>query len=321
MSEVSQYVAPADTAPERRKAGDYAPEPLIFDPRAPVPSDPSQRAKMRLERLTASYGIMLATIAEMHQDEDWRYLTKDNGATYGSLGELLRDSMGVSQSMARRYIQGARDLYIPLSGLSVDGTVIEITSHDVAELGVDGAAEVVEKSQDRLDGVTDPDEAGGVIRDTIDETKSERSSARAPSSRDDDPWDDGDDDDSPAPSRGDGGYVETALEESDAEVTYPSPDGESSSGAGESSSDPMEKMMEGATTYETEAARRSLPADIRALIEAVVAVAEVDPYEVARMVSFETRGVLPHIDTAVRNLAIVQTATTTQPWFLANLTD
>lgn len=316
MSEVGQYSAPVDSAPSGRDIGDQAPEPLIFDPRAPVPSDPSQRAQMRLERLTASYGIMLATIAEMHQDEDWRYLVKDDGSSYTSLGELLRESMGVSQSMARRYIQGARDLHIPLTQLSVEGTVIDITSHDVAELGVKGAAEVVSKSEERLSGVTDPDEAGEVIRDTIDETKSERapSSPRSSSSAEDnDPWGDEDDEgDEGPPSRGDGGYVETAGEESDAEVVYPQQ---------EPGADPIEKMMEGAATYETAEAREALPADIRALIDAVVAVADVDPYEVARMISFETRGVLPHIRTAVQNLAIVETATTTQPWFLASMTD
>src|SRR5699024_11174744 len=118
---------------------------------------PQERAQARFERLSTAFSTTLAIVAEMYRDEDWRYLRKDDGSPYKSLVEVCQVAMGKSAAMARRYVQGARDFYLPLSAVMVDGTRLEITSGDVARLGAAGLDQVVSEAGERLEGVSDAD--------------------------------------------------------------------------------------------------------------------------------------------------------------------
>lgn len=295
-------------------------EPVVLDPGEAIPSIPEDRAKMRLNRLVSSFGVTLATISEMYRDEDWKYLTRDDGSEYSNLADLITDVLPVSSSMARRYVQGARDLHIPLSNLTVEGVVIDITSHDVAELGKDGAADVVSKAEDRLDGVEDPEAAGDIIRDAVDETKKERKrkpedgSGSTTAAEDADWNDDGSD---AEPDLG-GGPVSTDPYAGDPD---PDPTTKKGSDGGSEADDLIARMTADAPTYDDEQSRNSLPEDMRDAVGAIVFIAQQDPHDFAQMLSYDTRGVLPYLARAMNVLAVMETTATTQPWFLANLPD
>ena len=103
------------------------------------------RARARLAKITTSFAEVLTVVADMYRDEDWRYLTRDDGTPYSNLAEVLMDALHVSSAMAYRHIQGARDFFLPLSAITVEGTVILITSGDIKALGKSGLAGVVEE--------------------------------------------------------------------------------------------------------------------------------------------------------------------------------
>lgn len=280
-----------------------------------LPSDPHERAELRLKRLTTSFSVTLATVADMYRDEDWRYLTREDGSEYASLAEVMADVLPMSRSMARRYVQGARDFFLPLSEMTVDGTVIQITAGDVAELGVDGAGEVVDRARDRLDGVEDPEEAGDIIEETIREAREERRGERMNGSGgyeedEEDPWED-----SP------GLPFETNSGDGDSDGPPEPEDDEPPTGTRTPLEDPIVKVLDGAQTYGTEASRESLPADLREIVAAMVLLSKVDASEMAKVVNEESRGVLSHAESAMRTLARLRTSVTTQPWFLRLLDD
>lgn len=296
-------------------SGDMVPEVVFGD----EPSDPKERAEHRLRRLATSFAEVLGTIAQMHQDEDWKYVTREDGSPYTSLADLLREHMGVSVAMARRYIQGARDIYLPLQQLVVQGTPIQITAGDVAALGRPGAEEVVSTVAERLTGDETPDEAGQVITDSVGEVKERREQQR----RDErDSMSAGSDDDDndfgfEVPSA-DGPSISgvdafSDLSEGDETPAAPQP------AAALSVNEELARVMEGATEYTSPEALETLPERLQDIVQALHVLASMDAQEAAGLVSYETRGAILPIDHAQVNMHKFRSRVETSAWFLSRM--
>lgn len=288
----------------------------MLDPDATAPTEPVDRAQWRLKRLTASFSLTLVTITEMYRDEDWRYLRRDDGSPYENLAQVIQDATSVSMAMARRYVQGA-ELLLPLSEMTVEGTVIEITSHDVASLGKPGAETVIERSKERLDGVDDPQEAAEVVKDTIAETRAERDQERRESREEashgedvsaaQSEWDsDADWDQGPT---GTFGKVEVGGQ----------PD--EPTGSDVHLADPIRQLLAGASTFDTPEARKDLHGEMKALVSAIVQIGYMDPRKVADELDFDSRGILLHVEDAMNTLARLRSAAVAQPWFIARMAE
>lgn len=300
-----------------------------------LPEDPAERAQVRLARLRTTFAASLAIVAEMHQDRDWEHLTREDGTPYGSLAEVMVDVFNVSISMARRYVQGARDFYLPLSELTIEGTRIEITSGDVATLGQAGIADAVDTARDRLDGVEDPDEASRIISESVSDAKdrknaptdfepreggdfdgydpmtssagSERGEGRYNDLVGDLPDDDGDFDTGP---HGDAyGPVYTGVED-DEDDGSPTP---------VSGSDAVERILAGARTFDSEDDQRSLNPSLRDVVRALQTLASIDPVEVGEMIDYENRGVLLPVDGALASVKRLRATVESSPWFISRM--
>ena len=290
--------------------------------------DPHERARSRLERLTTSFAETLAIVAQMYRDEDWRYLQRPDGTPYASLAEVFSDAMSMSMSMARRYIQGARDFYLPLSEVMVDGTRIEVTSGDIAELGASGLSDVVESVKPQLEDSDDPEEATQAITEAIGDAKDRK---RSPSSSDefDDPHSDASDfTDGATVSHG--GHALSGVD------ALPDPFADDSNSAVATSDhtdpanavldeedldDPLDKVLSGATSYDDPEALAALSEPLRSVVDALVKLARMDPTEVSQVVTYDTRGALLPIDGAMTNITRFRALSETHPWLLARLTD
>lgn len=314
-------------------AGEATVEAMMTASLSNLPEDPAERAKVRLARLRSTFAASLAIVAEMHQDRDWEHLTRDDGSPYNSLAEVMVDVFNVSISMARRYVQGARDFYLPLSELTVEGTRIEITSGDVATLGQGGIADAVDTARDRLDGVDDPDEASKIISDSVSDAKdrkntpidfeprdggdfegydpmtssggSEREAGRHADLVNDLPDDDGDFNTGP---HGDAyGPVYTGLDDDD--------DGSSPA----SGSDAVEKILSGARTFESDEEQKSLNPSLRDVVRALQTLSSIDPVEVGEMIDYENRGVLLPVDGALTSVKRLRATVESSPWFISRM--
>jgi hypothetical protein len=137
-------------------------------------SGDAERAGERVARLRAAFADAVEVIALMYRDEDWRHLTRPDGGAYRSMAELVADELGVASAMARRYVQAARDFYLPLAAVAVDGTPIAITSADVRELGTAGLADAVDRAQPALAQTIDPDVSSTIIADALAAVRAER---------------------------------------------------------------------------------------------------------------------------------------------------
>lgn len=300
-----------------------------------LPEDPVARAQERLSRLRSTFAASIAIVAQMHQDRDWEHLTREDGSAYTSLAEVMVDVFNVSASMARRYVQGARDFYVPLSELTVDGTRIEITSGDVAKLGQSGIAEVVDTARERLEGVEDPEEASRIISDSVAETKGRAEGAGAEGGADFDGYDP-----EPAPARPERGQdygadmmgdlpdddgsldtgpaadaygpVYTGLEEDE--------DDASGSGVTGSGSDAVERILAGASSFAGEEDRTALPPRLREVAHALHVLAGMDPVEVGELIDYDTRGVLLPAGDALTAVKRLRSTVETAPWFIARMT-
>lgn len=299
-----------------------------------LPEDPVERAQLRLARLRTTFAASLAIVADMHQDRDWEHLSREDGSAYNSLAEVMVDVFKVSISMARRYVQGARDFYLPLSALTVDGTLIEITSGEVATLGRDGIADVVETARERLDGVEDPEEASRIISDAVTDAKARKEGGGDPSGSrgaggddfggyddapqppdrgrgrfdgdlmDDLPDDDGDD----GPSGDAYGPLITGLEEE--------PDGRDIPMSGEEA---IDRIMSGARTYDTEADLEALPEQLREIYLALQTLAAMDPVKIADMVDYDNRGVILPVEGALKSIKRLRSTVESSPWVISRL--
>lgn len=302
---------------------------------ANLPEDPAERAQVRLARLRSTFAASLAIVAEMHQDRDWEHLTREDGSPYNSLAEVMVDVFNVSISMARRYVQGARDFYLPLSELTVEGTRIEITSGDVATLGQAGIADAVDTARERLDGVDDPDEASRIISDSVSDARDRKNTPTDFEPRDSDfdgydPMtssgggerdprhggdlvgdlpDDDDGDFSTGPMGDAYGPVYTGLEDDDDDGS-PSP---------ASGTDAVEKILAGARTFETEEDQKALNPSLRDVVHALQTLAAIDPVKVGEMIDYENRGVLLPVDGALTSVKRLRSTVESSPWFISRM--
>ena len=322
---------------------------------ADLPTDPHERAHERLSRLKRSFAGTMAITAEMYRDEDWKYLTRENGLPYMSLAEVLMDVMNVTISMARRYVQGARDFYLPLSEVVIDGASIEITSGQVASLGAAGIEDAVSTAKERLEGVEDPEEAEAVIRDAVAEAQARKAAADAEGD-----WEDSDEPapkkkvraEDPVPGSGattsaeDADWESDGGDEEDLSKAHVNPnagewqsegadwnggrtpdvegswdEGDDWEGDGGDSipEDPIQQVLEGADRYTTPEALATLEEPLRSVAAALLTLNEMDPDEIARMVQYDTRGVLLLVDDAQKNTTRFRTMTETQAWMFSHL--
>lgn len=296
-----------------------------------LPEDPAERARVRLARLRSTFAASLAIVAEMHQDRDWEHLTRNDGTPYNSLAEVMVDVFNVSTSMARRYVQGARDFYLPLSELTVEGTRIEITSGDVATLGQGGIADAVGTARDRLDGVGDPDEASEIIADSVSDARDRKNASNAPNGDmgDFDGYDPGissggeryggddlvndlpDDDggDFNTGPHGDAyGPVYTDVGEEDDDASVPA-----------SGTDAVEKILAGARAFDAEEDQKSLNPELKDVYQALQTLAHIDPVVVSEMIDYDNRGVLLPVDEALTSVKRLRSTVESSPWFISRL--
>lgn len=316
--------------------------------------DPQSRAQERFNRLSASFALTLVTVAEMHRDEDWRYLTREDGTAYRNLAEVVQDAAAVSAAMARRYIQGVKTLLLPISSLTVEGTAVPITAADVAQLGEAGASEVIEVLNERLSGHEGPEEATEIIRDTIAETRQRRAQEKAPGVGADG-WDDpaaasfdADDEEDwgtdTDPVRPGTPRASTSGFSDDPDDVEPMFEGSvSSSGRHDeqpeddsadeddfeaapaapapqsSGTDVIERILTGAPTFKTPEDRQALPQELRAYVSALTTVGEMDPFSVAQLLDTDTRGVLTQVNEAITGLTRLRANAMAQPWFIKSL--
>lgn len=292
-----------------------------------LPDDPVERAHVRLARLRSTFSASLAIVAEMHQDRDWEHLSRDDGTPYKSLAEVMVDVFNVSISMARRYVQGARDFYLPLSELTVDGTRIEITSGEVATLGQGGIADAVDTARDRLDGVDDPDEASEIISDSVAEAKERKAN---PDDMGDGPDFDGYDPGTVASGGGkDGGDLTDDLPDDDGDFnTGPHGDAygpvytgndDDDADVPASGSDAVERILSGAQTYESEKDQRALTEPLKDVFKALRTLADMDPVEVSDMIDYDNRGVLLPVDDALTSVKRLRANVESSPWVISRL--
>lgn len=295
-----------------------------------LPEDPAERARVRLARLRTTFAASLAIVAEMHQDRDWEHLTRDDGTPYNSLAEVMVDVFNVSISMARRYVQGARDFYLPLSALTVEGTRIEITSGDVATLGQGGISEVVDTARDRLDGVDDPDEASQIISDSVADAR-ERKNTSDGDMGDFDGYDPGTSSGNNE-RRGDGDLMNDLPDDDDGDFnTGPQGDAygpvytgleddeDDDSPVPTSGTDAVEKILAGARTFEAEEDQRALNPTLKDVYQALQTLAHVDPVEVSEMIDYDNRGVLLPVDEALTSVKRLRATVESSPWFISRL--
>lgn len=301
---------------------------VVQDATSNLPADPYERAQERLSRLQKSFASSLVLVAEMYRDRDWEYLTREDGTPYVTLAEVFSDVLHISLSMARRYVQGARDFYIPLSEITVDGTRIEITSGEVAELGSAGLADAVDIASGQLDGVSDPEQAHGIIGDAVKEARSKKSGSS------DDDWDDdqdafadeafeGFDPPSRSGSEGTGSGAQddySGLPDDDDDDD----DWDDGQAAGTSTSsavldDPVERVLDGASDYSDPEALSELEEPLRSLAAALVTLAEMNPEDMAKIVAFDSRGVLVPVSGAISNATRFRALVETRPWYVSRL--
>lgn len=297
-----------------------------------LPDDPRERAEMRLARLQASFAASLALVGEMYRDRDWEHLTRADGTSYGSLSEVLADVMEVSASMARRYVQGARDLWLPLSEITVDGTRIAITAGDVAVLGTDGLRDAVDTATGNLEGIEDADVSTEIISSAIAEAKDRKQSSKhAPSSREDD-WAD---ESAPAggmsfsPSSGGGDMFDDLPDDDDDEYgahlsdehVYSTETAPAAPAAKPSLllDDPVQSVMEEAEVYTEPEDFESLPESVREVARAIHVLAAMDARTIAAAIEYPTRGVIAPVTDATKSLSSLRALVTTQPWFIAKM--
>lgn len=312
-----------------------------------LPTDPQERASARLSRLKTTFASTLAIIAAMYQDRDWEHLTKDDGSPYASMAEVLSDALDVSLSMARRYVQGARDFYVPLSQVVIDGTRIEITSGEVASLGKDGLADAVDHAREQLDGVEDPDEASEIVDESVKwakERKEGQKAAAAGGGEDAEPAGDwggyGEDPAKPGagahtasadgvgfaeddeadliddlPGAGTAGAAGAFVDDEDDTDT----DTEDEDEAGGPIQDPISAVLDGAATYDTDEDREQLPDQLREVYAAMQTLATMDPDAVSALVDYETRGFMIPLNEAIDRAARTRSLIETSPWLMSKM--
>lgn len=288
-------------------------------------ASPEERAQARFNRLSTAFSATLVIVGQMYRDEDWRYLRKDDGSEYKSLVEVCQVAMGKSVAMARRYVQGARDFYLPLSAVMVQGTRLEITSGDIASLGTDGIKGVVDEASERLDGVDDPDEATGIVNDTLENARAEREQGRREAEDSGEGWDDASSREFYEDPESDASGPVYSFEGDDDDgpgVTAPGAEGSASGGGsyfvGEDD-DLIGPLLDGAQLFTEDAELDRLPIPVKRVVRAMLTLADADISEVAQALGYENRGIIVHSDQAQKALARIRSVAETQPWVMKQL--
>jgi len=299
-----------------------------FDP------DRALAARTRFDALTKSFASLMELIATMHQEEDWKQLTNEEGLPYRNLTDVVSDALQISAAMARRYVQGAKTLYIPLSSIAIEGTVINIDSSDVRDLGVEGAKEVVDLAAIRLEGIANAEEASDIIDETIKEVRQKPEETRQA----DEPFvqdksgdwmdNDGSGDIDPEVLEGKG-YC-GSLSDDGSMCFYPeqhkSPhdwenldDGNPAVALSMGAIDPITDLIASGKNYLDPEQRASLPLELAEVVEALSVLASFNPAAYAQHIDFETRGIGKLLPTVSQNCVRLQTLIETQPWLLSRL--
>jgi hypothetical protein len=264
--------------------------------------DPTGRAEARFAKLRGTFTDAIVVVSQMYADGDWQFLTREDGSPYDSMVEVIQDASGLGRAQAARILQGATTLYVPLMELVADGTVVTIRSDDVAHLGKDGAAQVVDEVRSRVEGVEDPDESAAVVREVIDEVRDAKDAERAarkeprrqPDDEPDEDWDDG------GVDGGDG------LDDPDDGGGAPAPD----------LTDPLAELLDGAEDYTDLAALASLPDGLREYTASLGVIAAADPRVIASQVTRARRGVLRLVADATANVVKTRALIDGQGWVM-----
>lgn len=320
--------------------GVLIPKDPYFDADAPISQlvaddeefeSPEERAQIRFSRLSTAFSATLVIVGQMYRDEDWRYLRKEDGSEYKSLVEVCQVAMGKSVSMARRYVQGARDFYLPLSAIMVEGTRLEITSGDIADLGTEGIRNVVDDARERLPGVDDPEEATGIINDSLSSAREERERGRQEASSSGGGWDEGA---SPReyheqPKSDASGPVYTYEGDDDEDDDAPgisAPSAEPPAPSGGDSyfasvdDDLIGPLLTGAALFdEDDGALDRLPISVKRVVRAMLVLETADVPEIAQALDYNNRGIIVHSDHAQKALARIRSMAEAQPWVMERL--
>lgn len=299
-----------------------------FDP------DRAILAKTRFEALTSSFASLMGLIATMYQEEDWKHLTKEDGSSYRNLTDVVADALQISAAMARRYVQGVKSLYIPLSSIAIEGTVINIDSSDVRDLGADGAKEVVDLAAIRLEGIANADEASDIIDETIKEVRKKPEETRQPDepfSKDESgDWMDSDGSGDIDPEVLEGKGFCGAQSDDGMMCFYPeshkSPhdwqdldDGNPAVALAMDAIDPITDLIATGKNYLDPELRAALPFELVEVVDALSVLATFNPAAYAQHIDFETRGIGKLLPTVSQNCVRLQTLIETQPWLLSRL--
>lgn len=314
------------------------PKDPYIDPDAPISqlvaddeeySSPEERAQTRFGRLSTAFSATLVIVGQMYRDEDWRYLRKEDGTEYKSLVEVCQVAMGKSVAMARRYVQGARDFYLPLSAVMVQGTRLEITSGDIATLGADGIRSVVEDATDRLRGVEDPDEATEIVSESLATARSERERTRSEASGSSGDWDDGASPreyHEPPESDASGPVYSFEGDEDDDEApglsgaaSAPATSVSGSSYFADEDDDMIAPLLVDAPLFSDEEEMGRLSVPVRRVVRAMILLENVDVSEIAHALDYDNRGIIVHSDNAQKALARIRSMAETQPWVMKRM--
>lgn len=303
---------------------------------APTAVDRSHRAeqaRVRFTRLNQSFADLMELISEMYQQEDWKYLTREDGSEYRSLAEVVAESLSISSAMARRYVQGVKALYLPLSGVAIEGTVISIESSDVRDLGMAGAKEVLDLAEERLEGVDDPEEAGQIIKDTIKEVRQKPDPNSSEKDESGSFYDDDGvvfDEDVMAGKSACGILDEGGVDPCyltvghNGRCSWDEPDDELGPPVAlpvtmNEIDDPISTIIASGKNYLDADERQLLPEQLREVVDALAVIAAVDPARFALLVKFETRGVAQLLPVVSQNAVRMQAIIESQPWLLSRL--
>lgn len=294
----------------------------------------------RFQGLSRTFVHTAMIISEMQKNEDWKVLKREDGSDYSTLTDLVQDALKISDSYARRLVQTSKEFYTPLESVTVEGTVINITSTNAAALGATGMKEVVDRVSDETNENQSPEEQAELIdavtKDVLDQ---KRRSANPDDFGDDDDLEgftlddlddfgdddiddfDGDDDvfasDSSTsskknPSAGDSGG------------SSEKPKGDKSTGGSKETPAvnyllPIQEIMSGGKEYVTDEDLEELPEPLKEFVRVVNWLAGLDHEEITDMITEDRRGATYKIRKASSTLTLIVSSVETSPWVLEKI--
>lgn len=306
-------------------------------PQAVAQAEGLDTAEERFAFLVSTFSASLAVIARMQENRDWETLTKDDGTHYKNLADLVKSALQISDSYARRLVQTARDFYAPLEAITVEGTLINITSSEAVALGSEGMGEVVEGATEKLEGEDDPERQSDIINEVKDSVIGERKRAKDI----DDDFDDFDDLDDDLEFTG-GDYAESGggrsnqgknqddgdfgdydedydTESQDRPKQNSKPKATQGTQEGADYLSPVKSILEGGQEYKDEESIATLPEGLQEFVRAVRYLADLDAEKLAQTVTEDRRGVIYEVDKARSKLLLLSSSVEMSPWVLEKL--